>query len=1101
VEAHDSSAVAGREEAQRQGLAHLVSLSRPYPAAVPPPRLPLELPVTALPRQHRHRAAGERHATRFGAFGVIGAAVFLAGLAGQVALVRVLRWDAVAAYAVAGVASVQLSFLLNRYLTWRDRDVRFVGALWRWNTQKAAVTAVNMAAYAVLVRLGVQYVVANVALTAVFTPVNYVLGHYWSFRRRTPMAPPAASAEAGAATAGPRLAETAVDLVLLPSVSAVIPCKNSQATIAATVRALLGQDYGCLDEVIVVGDYNDPTYAALQDIGDPRLIIIEQEATPGRRDPNVKRDKGIRKSSGDIVALVDSDIVMDPGWLTAAVRRLQGQGGGLVAGGMRSIHDTFWGRFVDRNALAAKTPRLARPYQVTVANFGRRGCKPPITANAVFTRDMYEACPLDVTWAYGYEDYEWFWRLAKGGQRIMFTGELTAAHHHRRSFRGLWREYRQAAHGCAYYCKVHPDSPLARKRRLQAFGLPVAAVLGFAAFVLAARMGYAVAAAGVLVAVAAVLAGREVVRARSVEAVAYPVAGLALGLVFTGSLLTSYGRLAVAGPEIPAPGDDEREPSLLRRIGARISWPLTAILALQAALSGSLIAGSGSPFGDEALYIWAGHLELAHWLHGAALTPIGPSASFRFYFSGAPQLYPPLGALADAAGHLPAARALSLAAALGATVLLYLVTVRLVGKIAACVAIGVWAVSEPCLKVGAFATYDAMAVFLVCLGTWVAVQAGTRRHRGELIALAAAILALGSIVAYSYLIYIPAIITICALAWVPRMGRRAAVVSAAWLTGATGFFYLVAATSLKLWPGIFFTVLNRHVNFRQGYLLIANSAWSWQGLAMCLAMVGMIVAISRKQQAWLVTVFAMTCLLVPLQQGRLQTGVSLDKHLAFGVWCAAVAAGYGVSYLLSARMGHRALLACAAFALAVPAITGWTAAWWGFQGWYNTAAVTAVFNRFASETPGKFAIEGQSIAPLRYSTAEGHNWVTWSERWGGVGLPSILGTQTAAQKTAAIKQYQAVLHSQGYGLVLAVFSSPNVLSLTQAALNPAAGSSADALNRKVAGLLTNNSELATLVTALRSDPHYRIVAIVPYGHNLGNISAAAVIWKRVGGTR
>src|ERR1700751_6154827 len=143
---------------------------------------------------------------------------------------------------------------------------------------------------------------------------------------------------------------------------------------------------------------------------------------------------------------------------------------------MRSIHDTFWGRFVDRNALAAKTPRIAQPYRVTAANFGKRGFKPPVTANAVFTRDLYEKCPLDVTWSYGYEDYEWFWRVARNGPEILFSRELTAAHHHRRSFRRLAREYRQSSNGCAHFIRAHPASPLARKRLLQATLLPLVAV-------------------------------------------------------------------------------------------------------------------------------------------------------------------------------------------------------------------------------------------------------------------------------------------------------------------------------------------------------------------------------------------------------------------------------------------------------------------------------------------------------------------------------------------------------------------------------------------------------------------------------------------------
>ena len=183
---------------------------------------------------------------------------------------------------------------------------------------------------------------------------------------------------------------------MLPTVSIVIPCKGSERTIRAAVDSFLGQDYPALSELILVGDVNDSTWEALADVRDSRLVLIEQEHTPGRRDPNVKRDKGIRKSAGDVIALADSDIVVDPGWLGRAVGLLNGQGGGLVAGGIRSINDTFWGRFVDNNVMAAKTPRVPRPYRVTAKNFGARGCKPPITANAVFTRDLYDSVQLDI---------------------------------------------------------------------------------------------------------------------------------------------------------------------------------------------------------------------------------------------------------------------------------------------------------------------------------------------------------------------------------------------------------------------------------------------------------------------------------------------------------------------------------------------------------------------------------------------------------------------------------------------------------------------------------------------------------------------------------
>jgi cellulose synthase/poly-beta-1,6-N-acetylglucosamine synthase-like glycosyltransferase len=339
-------------------------------------------------------------------------------------------------------------------------------------------------------------------------------------------------------------------LTALPTVSVVIPCKGNEKTIRATVEALLRQDYPALIELILVGDVDDSTWTVLRDITDRRLVLLEQEKTPGRRDPNIKRAKGLRYASGQVLALADSDIVMDPDWLSQGVRLLYLQGSGLVAGGMRSVVDTFWGRFVDKNALAAKTPRIPQPYNVTAVNFGKKGFKPPITANAVFTRDLYNKCPLDTEWAYGYEDYEWFWRVARNGHSILYSDDLTAAHHHRSSFKKLLREYRQSSHGCARFVLVHHDSPLAKKRLEQAITLPLVALAALAGVGAVAAMGYGLYVLAAIVLGGGALVGKEVATSKSLEAALYPPLSILLGLTFTFNLGYSLTKMRIQEPEL-----------------------------------------------------------------------------------------------------------------------------------------------------------------------------------------------------------------------------------------------------------------------------------------------------------------------------------------------------------------------------------------------------------------------------------------------------------------------------------------------------------------------------------------------------------------------
>ena len=104
-----------------------------------------------------------------------------------------------------------------------------------------------------------------------------------------------------------------------------------------------------------------------------------------------------------------------------------------------------------------------------------RGRKPPITANALFTRELYDHCPIDPSWSHGsYEDYEWFWRVTKAGYGICVCRELFGWHHHRRGLRALAKEYRRSSRGCAYFIRAHRDCPLARRRLRQVIILPLA---------------------------------------------------------------------------------------------------------------------------------------------------------------------------------------------------------------------------------------------------------------------------------------------------------------------------------------------------------------------------------------------------------------------------------------------------------------------------------------------------------------------------------------------------------------------------------------------------------------------------------------------------
>lgn len=373
-----------------------------------------------------------------------------------------------------------------------------------------------------------------------------------------------------------------------------------------------------------------------------------------------------------------------------------------------------------------------------------------------------------------------------------------------------------------------------------------------------------------------------------------------------------------------------------------ISAPLLTVLALQAVLSLRLI-WSKTAFNDEALYLWAGHLELAHILHGT------PVPEFQSFFSGAPVIYPPLGALADSLGGLAAARLLSLAFMLGATVLLYGTTRQLFGRRAGEIAAGSFGLLGPAQFLGAFATYDAMALFLLALATYLVVMA--RQWLSEpLLVAAGLVLALADATKYPTTLWDPVVILLAMLTaarggWL-RKGSRA--VRLGLYTSAAILGALLRLGGRSYLHGVMFTTLARQAGRVPTESILRDSAL-WVGLILVIALRGVVVADTTRVRLICATL-AGAVVLAPLEQARIHTQTSLDKHVAFGAWFGAIAVGYVLARAVrtSKYLGWRIPVGT----IGLIALTGIPQASSFYSSWPNAAAVIAVMQRLVAADPG-----------------------------------------------------------------------------------------------------------------------------------------------------
>jgi 4-amino-4-deoxy-L-arabinose transferase-like glycosyltransferase len=437
-----------------------------------------------------------------------------------------------------------------------------------------------------------------------------------------------------------------------------------------------------------------------------------------------------------------------------------------------------------------------------------------------------------------------------------------------------------------------------------------------------------------------------------------------------------------ADPDCAAPSGERPAPprTWRNRRGVRglpdLRWPLVAVLLVQALLSLRLI-WSNTAFQDEALYLRAGHLEWAQWLHG---TPI---PDFPSYFSGSPAIYPPIGALADSIGGLAAARLLSLCFMLGVTSLLWLTTVRLYGRRAALLATALFGTLAGTQFLGAFATFDALALFLLSLAAWLGVRSADCQlwSRITLLIGTGVILAAADAVKYATALFTPVVLILVALtAWRQR-GAPAGLAASfgvlcSWLVLAVA---VVAAGGHEYWVGITTSTLDRpQSNF--AVTTVLQHAYVWMSLILVLAVLGSVLATRIERRAKLLpAVLTAAALLAPVEQARLHTTVSLQKHVVFGAWFAAIAAGYAMACLsrVDPGRGWAAVMALPIAASTLFGSMGQAASL--YEVWPNSAAVIRVLQSAVHSHPGNYLAEDYDVEA--YYLRADVPWRRWSNTY------------------------------------------------------------------------------------------------------------------------
>jgi mycofactocin system glycosyltransferase len=278
------------------------------------------------------------------------------------------------------------------------------------------------------------------------------------------------------------------------SVTVVVPVRDRSASLDRCLEAL-----GRGVDVVVVDDHSDDPTSVAQVVARHGARLIRRPVNGG---PAAARNQALAGLATELVAFVDSDCTVGPGWLSALLWLFDDPAVGAVAPRIRPepVHPND-----DRSArsrYAADRSPLDQGPEPSEVGPGRRVRYVPSTALVVRASSLVGGFDEDLRIG---EDVDWVWRLSDAGWRIRYEPSVTVFHREPDSWSALLARRFRYGTAAAPLARRHPG----RLAPLELRPWPTAAV----GAVLARQPALAV----------AVLAGSTVHLARGLRARHVPV--------------------------------------------------------------------------------------------------------------------------------------------------------------------------------------------------------------------------------------------------------------------------------------------------------------------------------------------------------------------------------------------------------------------------------------------------------------------------------------------------------------------------------------------------------------------------------------------------
>jgi glycosyltransferase involved in cell wall biosynthesis len=243
-----------------------------------------------------------------------------------------------------------------------------------------------------------------------------------------------------------------------PLISVIIPCRNEEKFIGATLDSIARQSFPQekLEILVADGMSDDGTREFLRNYGlnPSRLCILDNTGKITASGCNV----GIRNAQGEYIAIIGGHCKLSNDYLLTCYQYLQTASPQIayVAGRIKTLGNSKVGRAI---ALA-----MSSSFGVGNALFrySNEELDVDTAAFGLYKRSVFDEIGVFDEKITGAEDDELSFRITNAGYRIHLLPNISAKYFARETYRGLWSQYRNYGRGKVFVLLKHGKLPSIR---------------------------------------------------------------------------------------------------------------------------------------------------------------------------------------------------------------------------------------------------------------------------------------------------------------------------------------------------------------------------------------------------------------------------------------------------------------------------------------------------------------------------------------------------------------------------------------------------------------------------------------------------------------